>query len=162
MDLYCELNWLCEWIELLTACEIFLDQDWTRVPCIGKWIFNHWTTRELLRCEFQGQLFNRYALQGGSLSSSYEDDNSNIHRVLEWLNEIILYKCHGRMQYDTSRLVMLSTLSHVAAVLEWWQDADSDGDVASMDPPTTLVTHWTRDIQCEAAILSGTLKPWTG
>ena len=24
-----------------------LTRDWTRVPCIGRWILNHWTTREV-------------------------------------------------------------------------------------------------------------------
>ena len=24
-----------------------LTRDWTRVPCIGRWIFSHWTTREV-------------------------------------------------------------------------------------------------------------------
>ena len=27
----------------------FLTRDWTHTPCIGKWSFNHWTTREILR-----------------------------------------------------------------------------------------------------------------
>ena len=30
------------------ACGIFLDQDQTYVPCIGRQILNHWTTREVL------------------------------------------------------------------------------------------------------------------
>ena len=28
------------------ACGIFLDRNRTRVPCIGRWILNHWTTRK--------------------------------------------------------------------------------------------------------------------
>ena len=35
------------------------------------------------------------------------------------------------------------------------------GTVASMDPPS-LVNHWTQGRTVQAAILSGTLKPWTG
>ena len=30
------------------ACGIFLHQGSNSFPCIGKWIFNHWTTREVL------------------------------------------------------------------------------------------------------------------
>ena len=30
----------------LVVCGIFPDQDQTQVPCIGRWIFNTWTTRE--------------------------------------------------------------------------------------------------------------------
>ena len=30
------------------ACGILLDRDQTHVPCIGRWILNHWTTREVL------------------------------------------------------------------------------------------------------------------
>ena len=30
------------------TCEIFLDPDWTWVPCIGRWIPIHCTTREVL------------------------------------------------------------------------------------------------------------------
>ena len=29
------------------ACRSFLDQGWNRVPCIGRQIFNLWTTREV-------------------------------------------------------------------------------------------------------------------
>ena len=29
------------------ACRIFPHQGWTRVPCIGGWILNHWTTRDV-------------------------------------------------------------------------------------------------------------------
>ena len=29
-----------------TACGIFLDQGPTCVPCIGRWILNHWTTKK--------------------------------------------------------------------------------------------------------------------
>ena len=55
------LIWLC-WV-LVVACRIFscgmqtlsynmwdvssLTRDTTRVPCIGRWILNHWTTREV-------------------------------------------------------------------------------------------------------------------
>ena len=28
------------------TCGIFLVRDGTHVPCIGRWILNHWTTRE--------------------------------------------------------------------------------------------------------------------
>ena len=34
------LNCLCH-------VESSLSRDQTRVPCIGKWIFSHWTTREV-------------------------------------------------------------------------------------------------------------------
>ena len=30
----------------------FLDQDQTHVPCIGKWILNHWSTREIPQVSF--------------------------------------------------------------------------------------------------------------
>ena len=30
------------------VCRIFSDQDLTCVPCIGRWILNHWTIREVL------------------------------------------------------------------------------------------------------------------
>ena len=55
------LIWL-RWV-LVVACRIFscgmqtlsysmwdvssLTRDTTRVPCIGRWILNHWTTREV-------------------------------------------------------------------------------------------------------------------
>ena len=29
------------------ACGIFLDQELNPIPCIGRWILNHWTTREV-------------------------------------------------------------------------------------------------------------------
>ena len=28
-------------------------RDWTRVPCIGRWILNYWITREVLAVEFR-------------------------------------------------------------------------------------------------------------
>ena len=41
-------QWL--WHECLVApkhVESSRTRDWTHVPCIGRWILNHWTTREL-------------------------------------------------------------------------------------------------------------------
>lgn len=37
------------------ACGIFLDQDGTHIPCIGRWILKHWTTREV-QDDFLGYL----------------------------------------------------------------------------------------------------------
>ena len=34
------------------ACGLFLDQDQCRVPCIGRWILMHCTTREVLALYF--------------------------------------------------------------------------------------------------------------
>ena len=35
-----------------TACGIFLDRNWTCVPCIGRWVLNHRITREVLFFSF--------------------------------------------------------------------------------------------------------------
>ncbi|XP_042098575.1 endophilin-A3 isoform X7 [Ovis aries] len=37
---------LCR-LSYLAACEIFRTRDGTCVPCIGRWILNHWTNREV-------------------------------------------------------------------------------------------------------------------
>ena len=29
-----------------TACGIFQTEDGTHVPCVGRWILNHWTAKE--------------------------------------------------------------------------------------------------------------------
>jgi len=39
-DWVTELNWMWD----LSS----QTRDWTHVPCIGRWILNHWTTREIL------------------------------------------------------------------------------------------------------------------
>ena len=33
--------------------ESFWTKDWTYIPCIGRWILNHWTTREAPACDFR-------------------------------------------------------------------------------------------------------------
>ena len=40
-----------------TSCGIFQTRDQTHVSCIGRWILNHWTTREVLH-EFFRLLLN--------------------------------------------------------------------------------------------------------
>ena len=43
-------QWLrCTGLVAPQRVESFWTRDWTCVPCIGKWILNHWTTREVLK-----------------------------------------------------------------------------------------------------------------
>ena len=42
------------------ACGIFLGTDWTHSPCIGRWILNHWTTREVLPSLFWSSSFTNF------------------------------------------------------------------------------------------------------
>ena len=39
------------------AYGIFLDQGWNLCPCIGRWILNHWTTREVPGHRFLKKLY---------------------------------------------------------------------------------------------------------
>ena len=36
-----------EWVDMSSSRESWKPRDQTCVPCIGKWILNHWTTREV-------------------------------------------------------------------------------------------------------------------
>ena len=36
------------WLSFPTALESSQTRDQNGVPCIGRWILNHWTTREVL------------------------------------------------------------------------------------------------------------------
>ena len=39
---------LVHWLGCFMVCGVFPNQESNPCPCIGKWILNHWTTREVL------------------------------------------------------------------------------------------------------------------
>ena len=62
------------------ACGIFLDQG-SNVPCIGRWILSHWTTREAQMCLFWIMIFSGYMPSSGIAGSH---DSSSIFNF--WRN----------------------------------------------------------------------------
>ena len=56
-------------------------RDQTQVPCIGRWILNHWTTREVPRMGFLKESLKKYVAAIAADWTSGEELGEGVVRV---------------------------------------------------------------------------------
>ena len=93
--------------------ESYHTKDWALSPLIGRWILNHWNTREVLRL-YIFDLADHVSLTKNNLPNSTRDQIANIHWIIEKARE------KKKKKQESSRKTSISALLTMQEALTVW------------------------------------------